>query len=136
VQAELALAKTAHLQRANNPAQELIVLAEPPPDSEPPIAVNPFSRVRISAEELALIVSFRQALDEMNSIHWQIYRGLPEFNRLGLEAILDLAGQVQGDTLPCAVVVPVTLRPFYYTRLGGSRLTPSQLQSGRFYSGD
>jgi hypothetical protein len=137
VLAEVAAAETAHLQRSSNPAQELIVLAEPSPELEPSIPANPSFRVRISAEELALIVSFRQVLDARQSIHRQIYRDLAEFDRLGLEAILNLAGQVVGETLPCAQVVPTsTLRPFYYNRLGGSALTPSQLRSGRFYSSD
>lgn len=67
VLSELAEAETAHLQRTSNPAQDLIVLAEPSPDLEPPIPANPSSRVRMSAEELALIVSLRRGLHAKRS---------------------------------------------------------------------
>jgi hypothetical protein len=103
---------------------------------EPPIAPlegqSP-SLVRISAEELALIVAFRQALDNKDRINWQACCGLPEFDRLGLEAILDLADLVEEDKLLCARVVPAsTLTPLVYRRLGAPRLSQKSLRSGIF----
>lgn len=92
------------------------------------------SRILISAEELALIVAFRQALDQKDRIYWQAYRGLKEFDCLGIEALLDLADLVEGDSLPCARAIPASdLRPVVYASLGGSRLTPEALRSGIFY---
>jgi hypothetical protein len=77
------------------------------------------ARVRISAEEFAIIVAFCQAIDQKDRVNWQAYQGLPEFDRLGLEAILDLAELVEGNLLPCAKVVPASeLTPITYARLG------------------
>jgi hypothetical protein len=111
VVAEVARAEVAHLEaNLHPPLQELVVLAGPPGGSDsamPP--VEPLekghlpSRVRIPAEELALIVAFRQALDNKDNVNWQAYVGLRKFDRLGLAAILDLADLVENDTLPCAV---------------------------------
>jgi hypothetical protein len=139
VEAEVARAEVAH--QVAPPAQELVVLAGPPGGAEsgaPP--VEPLerghspSRVRISGEELALIVAFRQALDKKERINWQAYRGLKEFDRLCLEAILDLADLVEGDYLPCAQIVPASeLTPIVYARLGRTTLTPETLRSGIFY---
>lgn len=142
VAAEVAQAEEAHKElNINIPSQELVVLTGPRGGSEtgvPPVEPLekghlPF-RVRISAEELALIVAFRQALDNKESVNWQAYVGLKEFDRLGLEAILDLADLVENETLPCAVVVPASqLTPIVYARLGASPLSPEILRSGKFY---
>jgi hypothetical protein len=35
-------------------------------------------------------VAFRQALNNKDRINWEAYRGLKEFDRLGLAALLDL----------------------------------------------
>lgn len=91
------------------PSQEMVAVADPtgPPLIEPIKRGHSRSpRVHISAEELALIVAFCRALDAKERINWQAYWGLRDFDRLGLEAILDFAKLVEGDSLPCAVVVP------------------------------
>jgi hypothetical protein len=133
---EVACAESAH--QVAPPSQELVVLTGPSEPGVPPI--EPLergrlpSRVKISAEELAIIVAFRQALDKKERVNWQIYRGLKEFDRLGLEAILDLADLVEGDLLPCAEVVPASeLTPVVYARLGAPALSPEALRSGIFY---
>lgn len=136
VQAQVTLAETALENPSIPPSQELVVLASPEPGVPPnrPLKSIEPSRVLISAEELAIIVAFRQALDNKDRINWEAYRGLKEFDRLGLEALLDLSDLVEGDTLPSARVVPASeLRPIVYTRLGGPRLSPESLRSGIFY---
>lgn len=141
VAAELTVAESALDPPQNPPAQELVVLTGPitaAGSGVPPVGPLEANRspslVRISAEELALIVAFRQALDNKDRINWQAYQGLPEFDRLGLEAILDLADLVEGDRLPCAQVVPASsLSPIIYRRLGGPTLTRESLRSGIFY---
>jgi hypothetical protein len=88
----------------------------------------------ISPEELALIVAFRQALDQKDRINWEAYRGLKEFDRLGLEAILDLADLVVDGTLPSARVVPASQLPaVVHIRLGGRVLSAEARRSGIFY---
>jgi hypothetical protein len=137
---ELAVAEKALDPSENPPAQELVVLTRPPAAAEtgePPIVPlegqSPLL-VCISAEELATIVAFRQAIDNKERVNWQAYCGLPEFNRLALEAIMDLADLVKGDKLPCAQVVPAsTLKPLVYRRLGGLSLFPETLRNGIFY---
>jgi hypothetical protein len=80
-------------------------------------------------------MAFRQALDKKERINWQAYLGLKEFDRLGLEAILDLADLVEDESLPCAQVVSASeLTPVVYARLGATPLTPEALRSGIFYS--
>lgn len=136
---EVARAETAH--QTVPPVQELVVLAGAPggpelgmPPIEPLESGHSPSRIRISAEELALIVAFRQALAQKDRVNWEAYRGLKEFDRLGLEAILDLADLVEDNTLPYAQVVPASqLTPEVYARLGASPLTPEALRSGIFY---
>lgn len=129
---EVARAERALEVPVTRPAQELVVVVGTSPEVPP---VGPLesdrspSLVRISVEELALIIAFRQALNNKDRINWTIYKGLPEFDRLGLEAILDLAEQVEGDRLPCAQVVPASeLRPIVYRRLGGRALTAEALR--------
>lgn len=133
---EVARAETAH--QVAPPSQELVVLSRPSESGVPPI--EPLERgrspscVKILAEELAIIVAFRQALDKKERANWQIYRGLKEFDRLGLEAILDLADLVEGDSLPCAQVVPASeLTPVVYARLGDPALSLEPLRSGILY---
>jgi hypothetical protein len=142
VLAEKAKAEVAHLEaRPSPPSQKLVVSASPPsvaasevPPIKPLESGRSPSRVCISAEELALIASFRQALDNKESVNWQAYKGLKEFDRLGLEAILDLADLVKDLTLPCAVVVSASeLTPIVYARLGASPIFPNILMSGKFY---
>jgi hypothetical protein len=92
------------------------------------------SRILIPAEELTIIVAFRQAIDNKDCVNWEAYRGLKEFDRLGLEALLDLSDLVEGDTLPCARVVPASqLQPVVYARLDGPRHTQEALRSGIFF---
>jgi hypothetical protein len=103
VLAEVARAEVAHLEASPPPpSQELMVLTGAPgvPPIEPLDPGRSPSRVRISAKELALIVSFRQALDNKESVNWQAYKELKEFDRLDLEAILDLADLVEDQSLP------------------------------------
>jgi hypothetical protein len=138
VLAEVAKVEVAHLEgTANPPSQDLVVLASPGsgvPPIQPIESGRTPSRVKISAEELALIVSFRQALDRKERINWQAYLGLKEFERLGLEAILDLADLVEDESLPCAQVVPASqLTPVVYARLGATPLSQEALRSGVFY---
>jgi hypothetical protein len=64
------------------------------------------SRILITAEELAIVVAFKQAIDNKDCVNWEAYRGLKEFDHLGLEALLNLSNLVEGDTLPCTRVVP------------------------------
>jgi hypothetical protein len=136
VVAEVARAKVAHLEaNPHPPSQKLVVLAGPLGGSNsgmPP--VKPLekghlpSRVRILAEELALIVAFKQALDNKDSVNWQAYVGLRKFDRPGLAAILDLAVLEENDTLPCAVVVPASqLTPIVYARLRARPIFPAIL---------
>lgn len=138
--AEVAKAEVAHLENtANPPSQELVVLAAPAGPEVPPIqpieSDRSPSRVKISAEELAILVAFRQALDKKERINWQAYLGLKEFERLGLEAILDLADLVEDGSLPCAQVVPASqLAPVVYARLGATPLSQEALRSGVFYN--
>jgi hypothetical protein len=133
----VARAEVAHLEASPPPpSQELVVLTGTsgvPPIKPLDTGRSP-SRVRISAEELALIISFRRALDNKKSVNWQTYKGLKESDRLGLEAILDLADLVEDQSLPCAVVVPASeLTPIVYARLGAPPFTPEILRSGKFY---
>lgn len=110
VQAEVAQAERAHEAPSILAAQELVVLAGPEPGVPPIRPLEPIepSRILISAEELAIIVAFRQAIDNKDRVNWEGYRGLKEFDRLGLEAFLDLSNLVEGNTLPCARVVPAS----------------------------
>jgi hypothetical protein len=144
VEAELAIAERAIVPPQNPPpSQQLVVLTGPitaAGSGEPPFVPlegqSP-SLVRIFAEELALIVAFWQALDNNDRINWEAYCGLPEFDRLGLEAILDLADLVEEDKLPCAQVVPAsTLTPLVYRRLGAPSMSYESLRSGIFYPRD
>lgn len=134
VAAEVARAERAHLKsRPALPLQELVVLTGPQP-GQPPIepleSGHSPSRIRISSEELALIVAFRQAIVKKERINWQAYQGLKEFDRLGLEAILDPADLVENETLPCAQIVPASeLSAVVYARLGAPPLSPKTLRS-------
>lgn len=59
------------------PSQELVVLTDPTgPPIEPLERGHSPSKVRILAEELAIIVAFRRALDAKERVNWQAYRGL------------------------------------------------------------
>jgi hypothetical protein len=135
VQAEVAAAERALEPVPTLPSQDLVVLPDPSgPPIEPLERGHSPSKVRISAEELDLIVAFRRALDAKERVNWQAYRGLREFDRLGLVTILDLAELVEGNSLPCAVVVPASqLTPIIYRHLGRPPLTQETLRSGIFY---
>jgi hypothetical protein len=136
VEAELALAKRALDPAPARPSQELVVVPDPtgPPIEQVKRGHSP-SKVRISAEELAIIVAFCRALEAKERVNWQAYQGLKEFDHLGLEAILDLAELMEGDSLPCAVVVPASqLTPVVYAHLDRPRLSPGTLRSGIFYN--
>lgn len=75
----------------------------PPGGSEAGPPIEPLekghspSKVRISAEELALIVAFRQALDKKERVNWEIYRGLKGPPGVGGHIGL---GQVGGEGYP------------------------------------
>lgn len=40
------------------------------------------SRIHITAEKLAIVVAFRQAIDNKDRVNWEAYCGLKEFDRL------------------------------------------------------
>jgi hypothetical protein len=71
VQAQVTLAERALEDPSIPPSQELVVLASPEPGvpSIRPLEYIESSRVFISAEELAIIVAFRQALDNKDRIN-------------------------------------------------------------------
>jgi hypothetical protein len=79
----------------------MVAVADPtgPPLIEPIKRGHSSPRVHISAEELALIVAFCMALDAKERINWQAYWGLRDFDRLRLEAIINLAELVEEDSL-------------------------------------
>lgn len=68
-------------------------------------------QIKVSAEELSLILSVKLALDAKEVVNWPGYKGLPEHDRLGPEAVLDLAETVVNGELPGAVVVPASELP-------------------------
>jgi hypothetical protein len=92
------------------------------------------SQLLISPEELAFIVAFRQALDQKDMINWEAFQGLREFDRLRLEAILDLSDMAVDGTLPSARVITASQLPVVvHVRLGGRVLSAEVCRSGIFY---
>lgn len=62
--------------------------------------------IKVSAEELSLILATKKALNAKEKVNWPALRGSREHDRLGPEAILDLAETVVEGVLPGAVIVP------------------------------
>lgn len=110
--------------------QSLFVIAPTVPTgrtlrSTPPVHVPPArhtQEIKLSSEELALIRSVKLALDAKERINWPAHKGLPEHDRLGPDAILDLAETVVDGVLPGAVITPASELPaFTYISFSSGR---------------
>lgn len=76
----------------------------------------------MSSEELALIRAVKLALDSKERVNWPAHKGLPEHDRLGPDAILDLAETIVDGVLPGAVIVLASELPsFTYISFGSGR---------------
>lgn len=103
--------------------QSLFVIAGSDPTARPrrggPQTSTPPPRhtqqIKVSSEELELILATKKSLDNKTKVNWPAHKGSREHDRLGPEAVLDLAETVvEGETgpyLPGAVVVPSTKLP-------------------------
>lgn len=111
-------------------SQSLFVIAPTVPTgrtlrSTPSAYVPParhVQEIKVSSEELALIRAVKLALDAKAVVNWPAHKGLPEHDRLGPDAILDLAETVENGVLPGAVVVPASELPsFTYISFASGR---------------
>lgn len=104
-------------------AQSLYIIAGRDPTarssrrSSPAITPPPrhTQKIKVSAEELALILAIKLSLDQKTLINWPAHRGSREHDRLDPEAILDLGETVVDGVLPGAVVVPASELPAEFT---------------------